>query len=420
MVKFSFRDKININISNYKEFVLLMLDKKATAHGYQELISSLSEKTINNDVLDEEFIPIPKRKKQASTTASKSGEIIEIEEKVMIDGNILHVKRKKILEFRRGPELKNEVKTIDHQNNALIIEKVTDSIRNKLTECWNVPANIAYQRNFSIKINLLLSPQGEVVIADVVDENSYQTLIRMFARVITFFLLYSSTVFCSGYNFYIPYHGLDCHMNLSHRNLSNVKKLLNKEDKFIAITFDDEPSYNKVNTIIDILKTHESKAMFFLLGEHINKTTYDIVRKIHEAGREIGNHSWSHKKLNSLSHNEQFQELQRVNMAIKNIIQRDVKWFRPPYGCHDENVLKNVNLLNMYSILWTVDSLDWKKDKPEVLVEKVISAVHNGAIILFHDHDSRANTVEALPYIITILKESGYKLVTLSEWKKGL
>jgi peptidoglycan/xylan/chitin deacetylase (PgdA/CDA1 family) len=207
-------------------------------------------------------------------------------------------------------------------------------------------------------------------------------------------------------------------MNLSHRSLSNVKKLLNKEDKFVAITFDDGPSYNTVNTIIDILKTHESKATFFLLGERINKKIHETVRKIHEAGHEIGNHSWSHKKLTSLSDNEQFQELERTNTAIKNIIQEDIKWFRPPYGCHDENVLKNVNLLNMYSILWTVDSLDWKNDKSEVLVERVISAVHNGAIILFHDHDSRANTVEALPRIITILKKSGYKLVTLSEWEK--
>lgn len=139
--------------------------------------------SLQSKIRDTEFIPIPKRKKQVSTTVSKSREIIEIEEKVMIDRDNPVPKRKKVLEFKKGPELKNEVKTIDHQNNALIIAKVTDSIRNKLTECWNVPANMAYQKSFSIKINLLLSPQGEVVIADVVDENSYQsnTLFRSLA-----------------------------------------------------------------------------------------------------------------------------------------------------------------------------------------------------------------------------------------------
>ncbi|WP_246168564.1 polysaccharide deacetylase family protein [Wolbachia endosymbiont of Ctenocephalides felis wCfeT] len=72
----------------------------------------------------------------------------------------------------------------------------------------------------------------------------------------------------------------------------------------------------------------------------------------------------------------------------------------------------------MYSILWTVDSLDWRGDKSETLVERVVSNVHNGAIILFHDHENKSNTVEALPYIIKILKKLGYKFVTLSEWER--
>ncbi len=105
-------------------------------------------------------------------------------------------------------------------------------------------------------------------------------------------------------------------------------------------------------------------------------------------------------------------------MVIKNAIERDVKWFRSPYGCHDDNLIKNANQLNMCSILWTVDSLDWQGDKPEILVERVVGNVHNGAIILFHDHDNKSNTVEALPQIIKILKKSGYEFVTLSEWEE--
>ncbi|MFP3031133.1 MAG: polysaccharide deacetylase family protein, partial [Wolbachia sp.] len=52
------------------------------------------------------------------------------------------------------------------------------------------------------------------------------------------------------------------------------------------------------------------------------------------------------------------------------------------------------------------------------LVERVLSDVHNGAVILFHDHNNRSNTIEALPHIIKILKKSGYKFVTLSEWER--
>ncbi|WP_341808285.1 polysaccharide deacetylase family protein [Wolbachia endosymbiont (group E) of Neria commutata] len=240
----------------------------------------------------------------------------------------------------------------------------------------------------------------------------------MFVRIIIFFLLYSNAAFCESCNFNLPYNGLSCNLDLSHKNLSNIKKLLNKGDKFVALTFDDGPSSRRVNDILNVLKKHKSKATFFVLGERINKKTSEIVNKIHEAGHEIGNHSWSHRKLTLLPSEEQMQELEKTNIAIKNITKKDVKWFRPPYGCHDDSLIKNTNQLNMYSILWTVDSRDWQGDKPEILVERVVSNVHNGAIMLFHDHDSRSNTAQALPHIIKILKKSGYKLVTLSEWEK--
>ncbi len=240
----------------------------------------------------------------------------------------------------------------------------------------------------------------------------------MFIRIITFFLLYSSTAFCSDCNFNLPYCGLSCNLDLSYRNLSNIKKLLNNDDKFVALTFDDGPSNNRINDIINVLESYEAKATFFVLGERINEKTSEIVKKIHESGHELGNPSWSHRKLTSLSSEEQLQELEKTNTAIKNAIKQDVKWFRPPYGCYDDNLIENTDQLNMYSILWTVDSLDWQGDKPETLVERVLSNVHNGAVILFHDHNNRSNTIEALPHIIKILKKSGYKFVTLSEWEK--
>lgn len=240
----------------------------------------------------------------------------------------------------------------------------------------------------------------------------------MFIRTVVFFLLHSSIAFCGNCNFNLPYSGLDCNIDLSHKSLNNIKTFLNKKDKFVALTFDDGPSYNVTNSIISVLEDYKSKATFFLLGERINKKTYKIVEKIHKAGHEIGNHSWSHRKLTLLNNEEQFQELEKTNIAIKRVINKELKWFRPPYGCHDNSVIKNANKLNMDSILWTIDSLDWQGDKPEVLIERVTSSLHNGAIILFHDHGNKSNTVQALPQIITILKKSGYKFVTLSEWEK--
>lgn len=159
--------------------------------------------SLESQTNDAEFTPIPKRK---STTAKKMREIIEIQEEVTIDTDGPIPKRRKDVHVRKYTEEKNKtdnrplVKPVYGEKasrekpanvleedklpseielrkkpNTLIITKVTNSIRNKLTECWNIPANMADKKSFSIKINLLLSPQGEVVVADVVDNNSYQS-----------------------------------------------------------------------------------------------------------------------------------------------------------------------------------------------------------------------------------------------------
>lgn len=236
--------------------------------------------------------------------------------------------------------------------------------------------------------------------------------------VIIVLLLYSNKNSCGDCNFNLSYRGLSCNLDLSHKNLNNIKKLLNNNNKFVALTFDDGPSNNKAGDILNVLEDYKTKATFFLLGERINKKTSEIVRKIYETGHELGNHSWSHRKLTLLTSEEQLQELEKTSIAIKNVTEQDVKWFRPPYGCHNDNVIENANRLSMYSVLWTVDSLDWQGGKPEILVERVVSNVHNGAVILFHDHNNRSNTVEALPKVIEVLKKLGYELITLSEWEE--
>ncbi|WP_246168566.1 polysaccharide deacetylase family protein [Wolbachia endosymbiont of Ctenocephalides felis wCfeT] len=107
--------------------------------------------------------------------------------------------------------------------------------------------------------------------------------------------------------------------------MNSIKKLLSGSDKFVALTFDDGPSYSKINNILDALEKHESKATFFVLGGRINARTFNVIEKIHKAGHELGNHSWSHRKLTSLSSEEQMQELDKTNLAIKSITKEDVK-----------------------------------------------------------------------------------------------
>ncbi|QOD37985.1 hypothetical protein [Candidatus Wolbachia massiliensis] len=150
------------------------------------LFLSFSTRAQTNDALATEFIPIPQRKKeiveQLNTAVIKQPaqprRIIEVQEIDKSEEFTPIPKRKKSVDkeprnIEEPRKIKNETST-DSKKNELVITEIVNSIRDKLTKCWNIPESIAYKENFSIKINLLLSTQGEIVIADVVDSNSYK------------------------------------------------------------------------------------------------------------------------------------------------------------------------------------------------------------------------------------------------------
>jgi len=125
---------------------------------------------------DLSVIPIPQRKKELVEVVQPR-QIIEMQE---IDEDIPIPKRKKVVERKLKEdikEVKNEIrdkKNIENKDDELVVTEIINSIRDKLTECWSIPEGIVYKENFSIKINLLLSSKGEIVVANVVDSSSYQ------------------------------------------------------------------------------------------------------------------------------------------------------------------------------------------------------------------------------------------------------
>jgi len=125
---------------------------------------------------DSSVIPIPQRKKELVELVQPR-QIIEIQE---IDEGIPIPKRKKGVERKLREdikEVKNEIrdkKNVENKDDELAVTEIINSIRDKLTECWSIPEGIVYKENFSIKINLLLSSKGEIVVANVADSSSYQ------------------------------------------------------------------------------------------------------------------------------------------------------------------------------------------------------------------------------------------------------
>lgn len=178
--------------------------------------------------------------------------------------------------------------------------------------------------------------------------------------------------------------------------------------KKIALTFDDGPS-SKTTEIVDLLSELEIKATFFVLGSNV-KYYKNELRYIYEHGHEIGNHSYTHPNFKKISINEGLEEIEKTQNAIYEVIKHYPRIFRFPYGAINKEILKNINLP---TVLWSADSLDWKRGDSSTIIKRVEKEAHENGILLFHDF--KYYNYNAIKTVVNDLKNKGYAFVTLSE-----
>lgn len=177
----------------------------------------------------------------------------------------------------------------------------------------------------------------------------------------------------------------------------------------MALTFDDGPNAKVTPQVLAILKKYDAKATFFMVGQNVSKNSA-VVKQIYEAGHEIGNHTWDHAKLTALSTANVKQEVDRTSNAIYAAIGQYPTVFRPPYGATNDKVR---SVMTMPSILWSIDTLDWKHRNAKKILTYVKASAKDGSIILMHDiHQTTANGLEN---VILYLQKQGYEFVTVSE-----
>lgn len=184
--------------------------------------------------------------------------------------------------------------------------------------------------------------------------------------------------------------------------------------KQIAISFDAAWGADDTDTLLDILKSNDIKATFFLCGYWVDKYPEEV-KKIYEAGHDVGNHSNTHPHSSQLSLQENKENIMEAHNKVKQLLNIDMCLYRPPFGEYNNTVLDAATECGYYSIQWDVDSLDWKELGVEHEINQVLNHKHldNGSIILFHN-DAKY-TPDALNTIIQGLKEKGYELVPISE-----
>lgn len=180
-------------------------------------------------------------------------------------------------------------------------------------------------------------------------------------------------------------------------------------EKKIALTFDDGPNPEYTEKLLAGLKERGVKATFFLLGKEVERYP-EIVEKMYEDGHLIGNHSYEHINLGSLSDEAAISQVDKTNQAICKITGEYPEYIRPPYGCWKSNLDYETTMIE---VLWNVDPLDWRTPNADVVTKKVIESVEENDIILLHD--ASETSVQAAFQIIDTLTKAGYTFVTVDK-----
>lgn len=163
--------------------------------------------------------------------------------------------------------------------------------------------------------------------------------------------------------------------------------------------------------MLEALKKHHVKATFFIEGKWAKEeSTY--VQMIQDEGHLIGNHAYNHPDMQRLSREEIVQQINQTNEIIEAITKEKPAWFAPPSGSFNMDVVEEASNLKMQTILWTVDTIDWRKPSVPVMHRRVMDNIHNGATILMHPTEVMANGLDAL--IEEILLE-GYRIGTIEQ-----
>ncbi len=185
-------------------------------------------------------------------------------------------------------------------------------------------------------------------------------------------------------------------------------KVVDKEEKMIALTFDDGPNYN-TNKVLDILEKYNVPATFFILGSKIKGNEY-ILKRMASSGMEIGNHTYSHLLLTKYQEDKIKEEIESTSNLIFEVTGKYPTLLRPSYGSVNSKIKKTAD---MPIIIWDIDTLDWKYHNSKRISKRVLNKAGDGDIVLMHDIYSA--TANALNIIIPELQNRGYTFVTVSE-----
>ncbi|MBC7387922.1 MAG: polysaccharide deacetylase family protein [Opitutaceae bacterium] len=206
-----------------------------------------------------------------------------------------------------------------------------------------------------------------------------------------FFVVYIIVVLCGS--FFIQ-------LNFFFKSINSLPNNTNR----IAITFDDGPSPNTLD-VLEVLDKWKVKATFFCIGSEAEKYP-EIIKKIHQGGHLIGNHTFSHSNLFPMLGTQKINEdLLKASYTIANCIQNKPLLFRPPFGVTNPKIGRSVKMLGLSCVGWNKRSLDTVSNNSQAILNRVTRNLKAGDIILFHDNLKA--TTQILDQFLSVANESG-------------
>ena len=189
----------------------------------------------------------------------------------------------------------------------------------------------------------------------------------------------------------------------------------NSEDKYVYLTFDEGYEAGYTSKILDVLKENNVKATFFITGHYLN-TAEDLVKRMIDEGHIVGNHTVNHKSMPDIDDQKIKDEIMNLHETVYEKFEYEMKYIRPPMGEFSERTLSIMKNLGYTTTMWSLAYDDWdesKQGREEYGRNKVLSNIHNGAIILLHANSKDNSNI--LDSLIKEIRKQGYEFKILDE-----
>ncbi len=183
-------------------------------------------------------------------------------------------------------------------------------------------------------------------------------------------------------------------------------------DNYIAFTCNVDWGTEYIEPMLEIFDKYNIKITFFVSGRWA-KNNPEVLKQIYNKGHEIGNHGYGHRMHSKINETENYNEIKKTHNIVKEILGIDMNLFAPPAGDYSSTTLQVANELGYKTILWNIDTIDWRKDSTsDKIINRVLSKPLEGSIVLMHP---KKETIEALDTIINSITKKNITIGRISD-----